>query len=172
MRRHKRCEFGHRIVGQGPGRRCPVCRKLYQRLYREDRRRENGVMPFRYKDVGTCRYGHNIEGNHYVVRATDRKSGLKRICAFCVSIKNQKRRVKCAVEYIDPLVLYKRDKGICGICKRPVHVNQFHIDHVIPLSKGGEHSYRNTQITHPACNLKKRASLPLKVKSKSNEHAS
>ena len=31
------------------------------------------------------------------------------------------------------------------------------VDHVIPLSKGWEHSYSNTQPAHLVCNLKKGA---------------
>ena len=31
----------------------------------------------------------------------------------------------------------------------------FHIDHIIPLSKDGNHTLTNLQITHPLCNLKK-----------------
>jgi 5-methylcytosine-specific restriction endonuclease McrA len=33
------------------------------------------------------------------------------------------------------------------------------LDHVIPLSKGGEHSYDNVQVTHPSCNRKKGAKV-------------
>ncbi len=31
----------------------------------------------------------------------------------------------------------------------------FHVDHIIPLSKGGWHMMFNAQITHPPCNLRK-----------------
>lgn len=64
------------------------------------------------------------------------------------------------VEHVDPLVLFKRDKGICGICRKPVHANQFHVDHIFPLSRGGEHSYKNTQIAHPPCNNRKYCTIP------------
>lgn len=67
------------------------------------------------------------------------------------------------VEHVDPMTLYERDKGTCGICQLPVHVNQFEIDHVHPLSKGGEHSYRNTRITHPLCNRRKQATTPVSL---------
>ena len=63
------------------------------------------------------------------------------------------------VEDVDPQVLYERDKGICGICHEPVDPKNFHVDHVHPLAKGGEHSYANTQVAHPACNCAKRDKL-------------
>lgn len=61
------------------------------------------------------------------------------------------------VEVVDPQVVWERDEGICGICHLPAERDDFHVDHVIPLSKGGEHSYANTQVSHPPCNLRKGA---------------
>jgi len=58
------------------------------------------------------------------------------------------------VEHVDPWVLLKRDKGRCGICGKKVDPLNFHIDHVIPLDPG-EHSYANTQVAHPVCNMQK-----------------
>lgn len=52
------------------------------------------------------------------------------------------------------MAVYARDKGRCGICGITVY-GDFHIDHVIPLSKGGEHSYANVQVAHPKCNQEK-----------------
>jgi 5-methylcytosine-specific restriction endonuclease McrA len=48
--------------------------------------------------------------------------------------------------------------GMCGICKQFI-VGKFHVDHVIPLSKGGLHSYANTQPAHPDCNQRKSATI-------------
>lgn len=63
------------------------------------------------------------------------------------------------VEDVHPLVLLERDDGACGICGTDVDPLRFHIDHVIPLARGGEHSYANTQVAHPSCNHKKSAHL-------------
>jgi 5-methylcytosine-specific restriction endonuclease McrA len=65
------------------------------------------------------------------------------------------RKAGAFVEEVDAGVLYQRDEGICGICGKPVEHWRFEIDHVIPLSKGGEHSYANTQIAHGRCNRSK-----------------
>ncbi len=59
------------------------------------------------------------------------------------------------IENVDPRVLLGYHEGLCGICGLMVDFRDFHIDHIIPLSRGGEHSYRNTQPAHPVCNLRK-----------------
>lgn len=59
------------------------------------------------------------------------------------------------VEFVDSLILLERDDGICGICCEDVDPFEYHIDHIIPLCKNGEHSYVNTQIAHPSCNISK-----------------
>jgi 5-methylcytosine-specific restriction endonuclease McrA len=59
------------------------------------------------------------------------------------------------VEPVSRAKVYKRDKGICGICGKKVSAFHFHVDHVVPLSRGGSHTYGNTQTSHPSCNQKK-----------------
>ena len=63
------------------------------------------------------------------------------------------------VEDVDRTLVWERDGGICHICKEPADANDWHPDHVIPLALGGEHSYANTAVSHPACNFRKGARL-------------
>lgn len=53
----------------------------------------------------------------------------------------------------------KHQKGRCYYCGEKVS-NDFHIDHVIPLSRGGTDSPDNLVITCPTCNLRKSSKLP------------
>lgn len=55
--------------------------------------------------------------------------------------------------------VYERDNGICKICGNPVNMNvdpldneYGSIDHIIPLSKGGTHQWKNVQLAHRICN--------------------
>lgn len=65
------------------------------------------------------------------------------------------------VENVDPRVVFKRDKGICGICLKTVDpTSKWEVDHKIPISKGGAHSYANVQLSHRKCNRAKWANLP------------
>lgn len=56
---------------------------------------------------------------------------------------------------IDLRVIYRRDEGRCGICHEPVGLEEFQIDHIIPISKGGPHLLENLQIAHGRCNSEK-----------------
>lgn len=47
---------------------------------------------------------------------------------------------------------------VCGICNLLIE-GAFHIDHKIPLAKGGLHVVENLQLAHPSCNLKKKDKL-------------
>jgi 5-methylcytosine-specific restriction endonuclease McrA len=76
-------------------------------------------------------------------------------------LKRRKIRHRGAfVEHVEPLAVLELDDGVCGICGEDVDPVDFHVDHIIPLSRGGEHSYANTQPVHPKCNRQKHNSLP------------
>ena len=55
--------------------------------------------------------------------------------------------------------LVKRDKGRCGICRKPVRAAKGpmrpSVDHIVPLAKGGTHELANLQLAHYRCNLSK-----------------
>lgn len=53
----------------------------------------------------------------------------------------------------------KTGELICAWCGKPIK-GQYHLDHWIPLSKGGTNEAGNLRIMHPKCNLKKNAKLP------------
>jgi 5-methylcytosine-specific restriction endonuclease McrA len=59
------------------------------------------------------------------------------------------------VEDVERAVVWKRDGGICKICGDPADIDAWDLDHIIPLSHGGEHSYANTAVSHPTCNNRK-----------------
>lgn len=85
----------------------------------------------------------------------------------CLAKANQERRNKrtqdCYVEQVSKHTVAKRDKWRCQLCRKKVnqdlaypHPMSWSLDHVIPLSLGGEHSYANAQLAHLACNIRKR----------------
>lgn len=74
----------------------------------------------------------------------------------------EKRKMLIREAYVEPVSLpnvFRRDKGICQICGLPVPMDTSPenmwgatVDHIVPLSIGGEHSMRNCQLSHRLCN--------------------
>lgn len=48
-----------------------------------------------------------------------------------------------------------KSEAVCYYCGVPISSKSCHFDHIIPLSKGGEHSVRNLCVSCPACNREK-----------------
>ena len=63
------------------------------------------------------------------------------------------------VEAVDPQVVYEMHGGICGICKDFVAYEDFEVDHITPIAKGGLHAYINVQPAHRFCNRSKKDRL-------------
>lgn len=79
-----------------------------------------------------------------------------------VAQQNETRRAReagAAVEEINYKRIYKRDRDICYLCGRKVKKTERHLDHVVPLSRGGPHSEDNIRVTHARCNLMKGTKL-------------
>lgn len=64
--------------------------------------------------------------------------------------------------------LYERDKGICGICKKPVTKKQLlsglaNRDHIIPVANGGSNRQENLRLAHYSCNIRRGNEKPSKT---------
>ncbi len=54
--------------------------------------------------------------------------------------------------------IFERDQGLCAYCGGLILYDElWHIDHVIPVAKGGSNDPKNLVLSCPACNLKKGA---------------
>ena len=65
-------------------------------------------------------------------------------------------------EPISVIVLHRRDGGRCSLCRRHVnlglkypHPRSATIDHIVPITMGGENTYQNAQLAHARCNTAK-----------------
>lgn len=72
------------------------------------------------------------------------------------------RQRKATVEAFSPAYILKRDKYICQACgkktkpkEKPTHPLYPNVDHIVPLSQGGEHSKKNCRCVCASCNSKK-----------------
>jgi len=68
------------------------------------------------------------------------------------------------VEKFKPIDIYERDKWRCGLCRKRVRKSlrwpdpmSASLDHLVPISCGGEHVRANVQLAHLGCNVRKNA---------------
>ena len=74
----------------------------------------------------------------------------------------QRRRARKAHVVSGPWTrdqVWLRDEGRCWICGGPLSPENWHVDHVIPISRGGPDTFENVRAAHPACNIRKGARL-------------
>lgn len=82
-------------------------------------------------------------------------------------IKHRKRLRSATVETVDPIKVFERDGWVCHLCGRRTlktkrgtnHPRAPELDHIIPLSLGGAHSYANTACSCGKCNRDKAATI-------------
>lgn len=51
-------------------------------------------------------------------------------------------------------------RWLCVVCKTDLK-NGYHMDHIMPLEKGGSHEPKNIQLLCPSCNVRKSAKHPV-----------
>lgn len=60
-------------------------------------------------------------------------------------------------------LVIERDGYVCQICGGDVEAGDIHLDHYIPLSKGGPTTLENLRVAHSRCNIAKRDKMPEEV---------
>ncbi len=71
-------------------------------------------------------------------------------------------RGSAVLDDVDVRVLLERDRRICHLCGKKVNATTCHphpdsptVDHLVPVTRGGDHSYANTALAHLGCNMSK-----------------
>jgi hypothetical protein len=101
------------------------------------------------------------------------KTPGRTVCGTCTTqaataiyqLRRARKKNNGPHEHIVPLRVYKRDGHQCQLCGWTFKDGEVHphprspsIDHIIPLSRGGHHTYNNVQAACLACNASKGAS--------------
>lgn len=93
------------------------------------------------------------------IRAAEKKKLARKSRPKRKSYSKRARHHDVPYELVNRQEVYERDKWMCGICNEPVDkalkfpdVMSASLDHIIPMAKGGPHSYENTQCAHFICN--------------------
>lgn len=140
-----------------------------------------GRMVWNAQRKWRSRVGYHYNRQYIVMSGKCRICGCPSRCEGCAgtycercyteSRSRQKRHAKhsrraavrgAKVEAVNNLLVYERDGWACYLCgvairryvdeRAGVMPDEATLDHVVPLSKGGEHSYRNVRACCRACN--------------------
>lgn len=129
--------------------------------------RDDALRSIARKPCATCQgpAGYRGKGRAPLFCSADCREGGETAQANRRAYRaTRKARVRAAtVERFDPIEVLDRDRWRCHLCgiATPKRLRGTYapsapeLDHIIPLSKGGEHSRRNTACACRACNLAK-----------------
>ena len=117
--------------------------------------RENKEECIEYQKKYRAYNKERIRDYWKMYRATEQGKTVKRN-------SNHKRRTltkngDVTVQQLKELYLTAKN---CYWCNTKLNKNNTHLDHLMPLSKGGEHTLSNLVISCPTCNLQKNAKDP------------
>ena len=138
----------------------------YQRRYRAEHREQIRENDRRYRTSHLNE--HRAEGRRYYARHHDERRArqreyLKKHPEFARAYVTRRRARKHAADGNfkpkDVRRQLRSQKGRCYWCNAKLN-GEHHIDHVIPLSRGGSNGPDNIVIACPICNLSKGDKLP------------
>ena len=104
-----------------------------------------------------ARHKQTRDANLDVYRARELASHHKNPQTWADASARRRARKKGApvVERVYRRVVYQTSGGRCYLCGERIAFEEMHLEHLIPLSKGGEHSYANVRASCSFCNLSK-----------------
>lgn len=149
-----------------PHRRCPACDTTFTPTHREQRwcRRQcykaSRRRPISRFVTARCDCGEWV--------TVDSRAGYSAAIAYCSDacarrVRHRRRRARersAYDEHVSAVLVFERDGWLCHLCGdlcdgragpvwRPWAAT---LDHVIPLARGGRHSYANIRTAHAICN--------------------
>lgn len=143
--------YPHRPTADHLNPRCRDCRRKESR----DNYRLAEDKPKRI--AAAVAWGRKYPEKRHVYTARHHRSHPE--TAFANGQNRRARQRDAFVERIERRVVFERDRGMCGLCPHPVAWADASVDHILPLARGGLHSYANVQLAHRLCNARKGAQL-------------
>lgn len=129
---------------------CKECQRLEGRK-QYDKRKEMHKKTMRNWQIANPEKRREIERRCYM-------NNKERIIEHHVNA-NRRRRAHLQGVIVDKEItlnkVYERDNGICQLCRTFCNKANASIDHKIPISRGGAHTWDNVQLAHFNCNSAK-----------------
>lgn len=82
---------------------------------------------------------------------------------FLVYTQNRLKRIRASGQKLSVGIIKKLlalQKGKCAACRESITTGKRHLDHIVPVSRGGEHADKNMQLLCQTCNLNKSSKPP------------
>lgn len=133
------------------------CRRERNLLYRVAEREGDLVTPIVYRDCADC-------GRPFVGRVRTNRLYCDRACAQRAGKragKHRRRTAERAGDFITIKALGERDAWTCHLCGDAVTLRAGglamspSIDHLVPVSRGGAHTWENVKLAHKVCNSRR-----------------
>ena len=115
--------------------------------------------PLKVKKSGAKRYIKNKDRMLSMNKEWNRINSVK-MRSYCAARRARLKSCNERFTNLDVDHIYTAQKGRCAYCKAKVG-NRYHVDHIVPMAKGGRNRKDNLQICCPTCNLKKSAKDPI-----------
>lgn len=100
--------------------------------------------------------------NERILKAS-RKAWRKRRTAHLAHVRNRRARLRTVEgEHAAADIEHQHaaQQGLCFYCRADLAATGYHVDHVVPLARGGSNGPENIALACPRCNLTKRDMLP------------
>ena len=141
--------------------RCKMCEKLYidkekRRAYEKIYRTNNLLKRYLIvKKSMTKNKEHHKQKRIEYLQTEQGKISYKKYTQKRYALKKA-----LIVEDINIKAIYADAQGKCFYCHKNITFDEIHIDHFIPVSKGGQHIKSNLRISCKKCNLSKGNKMP------------
>lgn len=171
--------------------RCAACRNAASKAWRAanpDTARAS-VDAWRLRNADYYREMKRLADKRRAVETADarlawRKANREKVAADLAHWKSENREVVrdyerrrraairgSRVKQVNLSAVWASGGGFCGLCEEPLDRNipwperlSVSLDHIVPLSRGGEHSTENVRYVHLGCNLSKNNRLDCEIK--------
>ena len=161
-----------KVLPKGRWKYCSkLCARWGESNRAADRLRKKNGDPFPFE----CAFCGEVFVIDPVKKVQLRRKYCRPTCASQASRDGRRARIRgLPSERIDRYRVFERDEYVCGLCGEPVDRRLSYpdpmsasLDHVVPIARGGSHTYGNVQCSHLECNV--RASVKGKVSAPAGE---
>lgn len=151
--------------------KCKECRLAYQKIYAIDNQEKVRAQKRSYISAHMKQYQEYQK--RYNAENQEKKAISGRVWRLanpekCAAMWRRRRARKSGAEGMhtaaDVRFIFDAQRGLCASCAEKLlksGKNRYHLDHIIPLARGGSNSKENLQCLCPGCNLRKSSKDPI-----------